>query len=98
MRVARWFDFFGTDDSGFYMEMPGRDAHGRPMQIVFDLAARAGDGLMIPCTPAIAMALRLANGSAIQRGAMPCMGLAALDDILRELGDLRIAWNVSRVG
>jgi hypothetical protein len=96
--ISRWFDVFGTDDSGFYMEMQGRGAHGQPKRVVFDLTARAADGLMIPCTPAIVLALRLAKGEIAQRGAMPCLGLPDLDDILRELRELRITWQVSRPG
>lgn len=94
-RMARWLDAFGTDDSGFYMEMTGRDASGNEKQVTFDLTARAGDGLMIPCTPAIVLALKLAKGEIGERGAMPCVGLVKLDEILCELRTLRIAWNVS---
>jgi hypothetical protein len=94
--LSHLFDMFGTDDSGFYMEMIGRAPGGQPLKIVFDLTARAGDGLMIPCTPAIALALKLANGEMKRRGAMPCFGLLELDDILHELRPLRVTWEVSR--
>ncbi|HEY1710544.1 MAG TPA: saccharopine dehydrogenase NADP-binding domain-containing protein [Rhizomicrobium sp.] len=94
LRLSNLFDVFGTNDSGFYVEMRGRAADGRPHQITFDLTARAGDGLMIPCTPAIVLALQLAAGALDQRGAMPCVGLVALDDILSELAELRITWEV----
>jgi len=98
LRVSRLFDVFGTDDSGFYMGMNGRGADGQPKQVVFDLTAKAADGLMIPCTPAVVLTLDLVKGNMVQRGAMPCVGLVGLDDILRELGALRITWNVSRTG
>jgi hypothetical protein len=65
---------------------------------VFDLTARAGDGLMIPCTPAIVLALKLAKGEIMRRGAMPCFGLLGLDDILDELRPLHVTWEVSRSG
>jgi saccharopine dehydrogenase-like NADP-dependent oxidoreductase len=94
--VSHLFDGFGTDDSGFYVEMTGRGPDGRPLRIVFDLTAKAGDGLMIPCTPAIVLALKLARGEMQQRGAMPCFGLLDLDDILGELRPLRVTWKVSR--
>jgi hypothetical protein len=96
--LSRLFDIFGTDDSGFYMEMAGSASGGRPTRVVFDLTARAGDGLMIPCTPAILLALKLAKGEINQRGAVPCIGLVGLDDILDELRPLRISWHVSRCG
>jgi hypothetical protein len=93
--LSHLFDRFGTDDSGFYMEMTGRAPGGKPRQVVFDLTARAGDGLMIPCTPAIVLAVKLAKGELGQRGAMPCCGLLDLDDILDELRPLRVTWEVS---
>ncbi len=93
--VSRLFDVLGTNDSGFYVEMNGCGANGKRKQIVFDLTARAGDGLMIPCTPAIVLALGLARGEVDQRGAMACIGLVKLDDILLELGALRITWEIS---
>jgi saccharopine dehydrogenase-like NADP-dependent oxidoreductase len=96
--LSHLFDRFGTDDSGFYMEMTGRALGGRPLKIVFDLTARAGDGLMIPCTPAIVLAAKLAKGEIEERGAMPCCGLLDLDDILDELRALRVTWEASRSG
>ncbi len=94
--VSRLFDRFGTDDSGFYVEMTGRAPGGQPLRVVFDLTARSGDGLMIPCTPAIVLALKLAKGAVGRRGAMPCFALLDLDDILAELRPLQITWQVSR--
>ena len=96
LRISRLFDIFGTDDSGFYMELNGRGANGQSKQVLFDLTARAADGLMIPCTPAIVLALGLVEGNISQRGAMPCVGLVNLDDLLRELSGLRITWNMNR--
>jgi saccharopine dehydrogenase-like NADP-dependent oxidoreductase len=97
-RMSHWFDIFGSNDSGFYMEMRGRAANGQPKRIVFDLTARAADGLMIPCTPAIVLAMGLASDSIDRRGALPCVGLLDLDDLLRELSRFRIIWDVSRTG
>jgi NAD(P)-dependent dehydrogenase (short-subunit alcohol dehydrogenase family) len=96
--LSHLFDRFGTDDSGFYMEMTGRAPGGQRRWVAFDLTARAGDGLMIPCTPAIVLAVKLAKGEIVQRGAMPCCGLLHLGDILDELRPLRVTWEVSRSG
>jgi hypothetical protein len=68
------------------------------LQVVFDLTARGGDGLLIPCTPAIVLAIKLASGEITRRGATPCCGLLDLDDILDEMRPLRITWQVSRSG
>lgn len=98
LRLSNLFDIFGSNDSGFYMEMIGRTKDARPKKIVFDLTARAGDGLMIPSIPAIVLAIGLAKKTIVHRGAMPCVGVVGLDDILAELGRLRITWHVSRYG
>jgi hypothetical protein len=98
MGMARLFDGFGSDDSGFYMEMTGRASGGQTRQVVFELTARGGDGLMIPCTPAVVLALRLVSGEMKRRGATPSIGLLDLDAILGELAPLQITWQVSRTG
>jgi hypothetical protein len=98
LRISRWFDRFGTNDSGFYVEMHGRGTNEQPKRVVFDIIAKAADGLMIPCTPAILLTLGLVRGSMTRRGAMPCVGLVDLDDLLHELSGLRITWDVVRAG
>lgn len=95
LRASRLFDVFGTDDSGFYMEMRGRGPTGAMQRLIFDLTARAGDGLMIPCIPAIVLTMRLARDEVAVRGAQACIGLIDLDAILDELKSLRITWDVS---
>jgi hypothetical protein len=90
------FDSFGTGDSGFYMEIGGRSAIGGAAHSVrFDLTAHAGDGLLIPCIPAIVLAIRLGKDQIAMRGAHPYVGLIELDAILDELKTLRITWAVS---
>jgi hypothetical protein len=96
LRAARLFDIFGTDDSGFYMEMRGRSKSGEMRRLIFDLTARAGDGLMIPCVPTIILTLRLVRDEIALRGARPCVGLVGIDAILDELKSLRITWQVNR--
>lgn len=95
LSLSRLFDFVGSDVSGFFMEMKGRDRAGRDHRIMFDLTAGSGDGPMIPCVPAIVTALGLARGTISQRGAMPCIGIVALDALLEELKPLDIEWQVS---
>jgi len=94
--AARLFDGFGTGDSGFYMEITGRGPSGGPRRLVFEMTARAGDGAVIPCLPAVVLALKLARGETFQRGAMPCFGLVDLGDLLDELRPLRASVEVSR--
>lgn len=97
LALSRTFDLFGTDNSGFFLELDGIGVDGQPRQLRFDLVARSGDGPSIPCAPAIAIALQLAGEKIEKRGATPCVGLVNLNSLLRELEPLDIAWNVSAV-
>lgn len=96
LALSRPFDLIGTGSSGFYMDMDGYDRAARHKRITFDLIAKSGDGLMIPCVPAIVTALKLSRGEIMQRGAMPCMGIVELDAILDELRPLDIRWDIKR--
>jgi hypothetical protein len=96
LALSRPFDFIGTGSSGFYMEMGGYDRTARRKRITFDLIARSGDGLLIPCVPAIVTALKLARGDIVQRGATPCIGIVDLDAILEEFQPLNIRWDIRR--
>ncbi len=97
LSLSRPFDLIGTDVSGFFMEMAGGGKDGQRQRLTFNLVARSGDGPMIPCVPAIVTALGLARGQITQRGAVPCVGLVGLEDILAELKPLDIHWSVSYV-
>ncbi len=91
-RLARPLDAFGSDRSGFFLEIVGADAAGKSRRVVFDLVARSGHGPMIPCVPAIVTALRLGRGQIAERGATPCIGLVDRDALLEELTPLDISW------
>ena len=95
LALSRPLDLFGTDNSGFLMELSGTDAAGKPKRVTFSLTARSGDGPYIPSMPAILMARSLARGEAGKTGAMPCLGLIGLDALLEALQPLDIAWTTS---
>lgn len=91
--ASRWFDAFGSADSGFHMTLSGIGEDGRNLGVTFELTARSGDGPYIPCVPAILLARRLAaNDGSVPPGAAACVGLVALPDYLGELSGLDIAW------
>lgn len=92
LALSRPFDAIGTANSGFFMEMSGLGSDGQAKRLFFELTARSGDGAMIPCTPAIVLALKLARGEIGRRGATPCVGLLTLDELLQELKRLDISW------
>lgn len=94
LKTARLFDWLGTANSGFHMEMSGTDKDGSPKAIAFELTARAGDGPYIPCMPSILLAKKIASGNLTQTGAFPCIGFITLDEYLNSLKDLDINWEL----
>lgn len=81
-RMSEWFVRFGSDVGGMAVELRGADGQGRPLQLCWWLDAAAGDGPQVPVTPAIVLARRLADGLVAAQGAMPCMGLLTLEQIV----------------
>jgi saccharopine dehydrogenase-like NADP-dependent oxidoreductase len=95
LRLATMFDGLGTANSGFHMELKGRDENGKEKLIVFELIAQSGDGPYIPCMPAIIMTKKLINKTVTEVGAYPCMGFISKDEYLNSLKGLDITWQVS---
>ena len=81
-RMSEWFVRFGSDVGGMAVELRGSDMQGKPLHLCWWLDADAGDGPQVPVTPAIMLARRLADGLVEAKGAMPCMGLLTLEQIV----------------
>lgn len=92
LKISRCFDVFGNDDSGFYMEISGVDKNNQSIKKTVEIVARAGDGLYIPCAPAIILTKKLAIDAVNVVGAMPCIDLLTFDEYLAELQGLDIQW------
>lgn len=92
LKISYLFDWLGTANSSFHMELTGMGHHGQPKTITFELTARSGDGPYIPCMPAILMAKKLAAGKAEETGAFPCTGFITKDEYLGALEGLDISW------
>lgn len=84
-RLSEVFLWAGSDIGGMVVELSGSDVLGQPLQLRWSLSAAAGDGPQIPATPAVVLARKLVDGQLPQRGAMPCMGLLTLDEMLAAL-------------
>lgn len=89
-RISEWFLDAGTDLGGMVVELSGQGVDGKPLRLRWSLCAAAGDGPQIPATPAVVLARKLADGMLPARGAMPCMGLFSLDEVLAALTDFAI--------
>src|SRR6266513_5672281 len=83
-RSSEWFAKLGTDVGAMHVEMHGF-RRGHQLDVIWTLVAGHGDGPQIPCTPAIVIARKLAAGTLVARGALPCIGLFSLEECLREL-------------
>ncbi len=94
LKASYFFDFFGKDDSGFYMTLSGKDQNDRTKEVTFNLVARHGDGLYIPSMPAILLAKKLANSEVDVTGATACVDLISLTEFLDGLSEFDMAWQV----
>lgn len=81
-RMSEWFLRYGSDVGGMVVELRGSDRQGQPLHLCWWLDAAAGDGPQVPVTPAVVLARRLADGLVVAKGAMPCMGLLTLEQIV----------------
>ena len=88
--VTRWLAPLGDGCSGMFVDLAGRDGEGRSLSMCWELVAEHEDGLHVPCAATIALARKLASGELRVRGAMPCVGLLGLQDVLDELAGLSV--------
>jgi saccharopine dehydrogenase-like NADP-dependent oxidoreductase len=96
LKMSYMFDWLGTANSAFHMELSGKGKDGATKTIKFELTARSGDGPYIPCMPAILMAKKLAVGELNEVGAYPCMGFITKDEYLGALSAMDIVWAVEQ--
>jgi saccharopine dehydrogenase-like NADP-dependent oxidoreductase len=96
LKLSFLFDWLGSANSGFHMNLTGKDLSDEDKTIRFELTARSGDGPFIPCMPAILLAKKLANNEIRDRGATPCVGIISKEEYLDALGDMDISWTESQ--
>jgi hypothetical protein len=82
-RSGRLVDWMGTPDGGMFVRITGR-AGGELRSIEWHITAPDHHGPEIPCMAAILLARKLARGESLPAGAMPCMGLLALEEFAPE--------------
>jgi saccharopine dehydrogenase-like NADP-dependent oxidoreductase len=81
-RAALAIERFGSTSSAMHVTVRGLDHESQPTTRTWLLLARNNHGPQVPCFPAIALARKLLRDEVRTRGAMPCMGLLTLDEIL----------------
>ncbi|WP_019215511.1 saccharopine dehydrogenase family protein [Legionella tunisiensis] len=90
LKISHAFNALGHDNTGFYMELSGLDHQQQAKQLRFDIYAKHGDGLYIPCIPAILLAERLSDEEQDLSGATACVGQISLNDYLDTLQRLHL--------
>jgi hypothetical protein len=92
LKLSFLFDWLGSANSGFHMELGGKDKNGNDKTINFELVAKSGDGPYIPCMPAILVAQKIADGYIKDTGAKACIGIINKDEYFKALEGLDISW------
>jgi Saccharopine dehydrogenase NADP binding domain len=94
-RAGDWFRQWGSDVGAIYVAMDGyRRAHR--LSVTWTLVAKQDAGAQVPCTAAVVLARKLAAGTLVARGAMPCVGLFSLDECLKALSDYDVRTTTQR--
>jgi hypothetical protein len=76
---------FVSDKGAMFVAMTGIGHDGQPLSLTWQLVAAQNHGPHIPCGAAIALAHKLAAGTPLPHGAMPCMGLLTVAEYLAAL-------------
>lgn len=97
---ARLFALCGRLGGGrsvYSINLIGKDKHEKDLSLNFEMVARSGDDVHIPCTPAIVLARKLVHGEIAHTGAYPCVGFISMKEYLDALKDLDISWKLTNV-
>jgi hypothetical protein len=71
-----------------HVTVHGVGVDGGPLVCNWSLVAHRDHGPFIPSFPAVALARKIVRDDIAARGAMPCMGLVTLEEILNIGSDL----------
>ena len=84
-KASGLFNIFGTNRSGFHMEIQGVGVDGAPKTETFYLLTDQGHGPYIPCIPSVLCAQMIADGRHTRAGAYPCLDIITLPSYLDAL-------------
>jgi len=88
--LGRWLRPVFSDRGAMFVKLEGLHDNGAPYALSWTLVARENHGPNIPCTASIALANKLSTGAKLPSGAMPCLGLLTVEDMLAPLKGLSI--------
>jgi len=84
-RMSEWWLAAGSDVGAMFVRVAGEHR-----AVTWQLIARAGDGPNVPAAVSVAIVRGLARGTLVARGAMPCLGVVSLAEILDVLAPFAI--------
>jgi hypothetical protein len=89
--VGKWLQPLLSDRGGMFVRMEGSHVeNGAPHALTWHLVARDNHGPNVPCAAAIALVGKIAGGAPLPVGAMPCMALVDVDEMMDTLKGLSI--------
>ena len=89
-KISDLLQRFGSDAGAMHVEVRGADPAGKPVRRRWILVARNDDGPAVPTLASTALIRKLARGEIAARGAMPCVGLLTLSDLVAQMDGLAI--------
>lgn len=94
LRIANALGTLGSDAGALHVRVVTRDADGVRRAQIATLVAEHGDGPQIPATPAVLLVKKILGLPGYQplslTGAVPCMGLFTLGELLAEFSGFHI--------
>lgn len=90
--IADLFRTWGSNHGAMHVRVVGIDAHGVTVTRHWCLTATEGDGPFVPTLAACALIRKFQRGTALPRGAFPCVGLLTLEDFEAEAAGRHIAF------
>jgi hypothetical protein len=102
LRFAALFDGLATHSGAMHVRVVTRDQHARTATRSAVLITENDDGPQVPAAPAAAVVKKLlalpGYAPLEKRGAFPCVGILTRDEIMGELRDFEIRYEVDRQG
>jgi saccharopine dehydrogenase-like NADP-dependent oxidoreductase len=83
--LGRWLQPVFSDRGAMFVKLEGLHDNGARYSHTWNIVARENHGPNVPCAAAIALANKIAAGGKIPAGAMPCMGLLSVEELMTPL-------------
>jgi Saccharopine dehydrogenase NADP binding domain len=83
--LGRWMQPVFSDRGAMFVRLEGLYDNGARYAHTWNIVARENHGPNIPCAASIALANKIAAGGKLPAGAIPCMGLLTVEELMEPL-------------